>query len=191
MKIYLASRYSRHDEMRGVRDVLAAMGHEVTSRWIDCHTDVMGDHTASFTSEVLNASPELCAPLGEHDLDDLMAADLVASFTCGTGGKGGRHVEYGFALALGKDLVVVGPRENVFHTLIQVRHYPTWGAWVIDLQRQARMTDALRTASAAVLQVEPSCHPGCSRTDAHTPWDCDTAPALRPFTVLSGWRLGS
>lgn len=33
-RIYLAARYSRNDEMRGVRDVLTALGYEVTSRWI-------------------------------------------------------------------------------------------------------------------------------------------------------------
>lgn len=137
MKIYLASRYSRHDEMRGVRDVLHALGHEVTSRWIDCHTDVVGDYTASFTQEFLNASPELSAPLGQHDVDDLMAADTVISFTCGTGGKGGRHVEFGIALATGKHLIVVGPRENVFHTLPQVKHYPSWRFLVNDLAMRA------------------------------------------------------
>jgi hypothetical protein len=140
MKIYLASRYSRHDEMQGVRDVLEAVGHQVTSRWIDCHTDVTGDYTASFTPEFLAEHPADCAPLGQHDLDDLITADFVVSFTCGTGGKGGRHVEFGYALALGKRMAIVGPRENVFHTLPQVEHYLTWPAFVIALQQQAEVT---------------------------------------------------
>jgi hypothetical protein len=135
MKIYLASRYSRHSEMRGVRDVLQAVGHTVTSRWIDCHTDVVGDFTASFTQEFLNTSPELSAPLGQHDLDDLTRADAVISFT-GSGGKGGRHVEFGYALALGKRMIIIGPRENVFHTLPQVEHYTTWPQFVIALRRE-------------------------------------------------------
>ncbi len=133
--IYLASRYSRHDEMQGVRDVLEALGHTVTSRWIDCHTDVVGDFTASFTPEFLNANPDKCGPLGQHDLDDLTKADVVISFTCGTGGKGGRHVEFGYGLALGKRMIVVGPRENVFHTLPQVEHYHGWSHLAIATYR--------------------------------------------------------
>lgn len=132
-KIYLAARYSRNDEMRGVRDVLSGLGYSVTSRWIDLHPDVVGDFSSSFDSDTLNATPELCAPLGQHDLDDIDRADWVVNFTCGTGGKGGRHVELGYAHAKGKRLFIVGPRENVFHTLAGIEHYPTWRAFVISV----------------------------------------------------------
>lgn len=143
-KVYLAARYSRHDEMQGVRDVLAVLqGIETTSRWIVCHTDVVGDFTASFTVEFLNAHPEKCAPLGQHDVDDLRAADTVISFTSGGGGKGGRHVEFGMAAALGKRLIVIGPREHVFHTLAEVDWYPDWPRFVMALQ-------AARTEAAEV-----------------------------------------
>jgi len=61
------------------------------------------------------------------DLQDLHAADAVISFTsAGGGGKGGRHVEYGLAVGLGKRLVLVGPREHVFHVLPDVEWYPDW-----------------------------------------------------------------
>jgi hypothetical protein len=135
-KAYLAARYSRHDEMQGVRDVLSVLhGIEITSRWIDCHTDVVGDFTSSFTPEFLNASPELCAPLGRHDLDDIDRADTVISFTSSDGGKGGRHVELGYALALGKQTIVIGARENVFHTLDEIAWYPDWPHFVMAMQR--------------------------------------------------------
>lgn len=135
-KVYLAARYSRHDEMQGVRDVLsAAFGIEVTSRWIDCHTDVVGDFTSSFTPEFLAEHPEKCAPLGQHDIDDLLAADTCISFTSGGGGKGGRHVEFGVALALGLRLIVVGPREHIFHTLPQVEWFPNWPRLVMSLEQ--------------------------------------------------------
>lgn len=125
-KIYLAARYSRNAEMRGVRDVLSTLGFEVTSRWIDLHPDVVGDFSSSFGAAPLNEDPTRCAPLGQHDLDDIDRADWVVSFTCGTGGKGGRHAEFGYALAKGKRLFVVGPREHVFHTLPQVEVFATW-----------------------------------------------------------------
>lgn len=132
-KIYLAARYSRNEEMRGVRDVLSALGFEVTSRWIDLHPDVVGDFSSSFGAAPLNEDPARCAPLGQHDLDDIDRADWVVSLTCGTGGKGGRHAEFGYALAKEKRLFVVGPREHVFHTLPQVEVFATWyhfAAWV-------------------------------------------------------------
>ena len=135
MKIYLAARYSRNDEMRGVRDVLEAFGHEVTSRWIDQHG---GNLPESIVEEKLNAEPEACAEYALVDVEDLRAADVVVSFTSADGGgKGGRHVEYGLALGLGKRLVIVGPRENVFHTLPQVEWYPDWSRMVMAWTRKA------------------------------------------------------
>lgn len=120
MKIYLASRYSRNAEMRKMRDWLESIGHKVTSRWIDQHG---GTAPTSATHEVLNGDPTSVACYADYDLEDLDAADAVISFT-GGGGKGGRHAEFGYAVAHAKLLLVVGPREHVFHALSQVLHYP-------------------------------------------------------------------
>lgn len=130
MKIYLAARYSRNAEMRGVRDVLESLGHEVTSRWIECHA---GKYLTSFTPEVLNGDPEYCAAVGRHDVEDIESADMLISFTDASGGKGGRHWEHGYAAALGKRIAVVGPREHIFHTLPEVEHYPDWPRLVMAL----------------------------------------------------------
>lgn len=119
MRIYLAAAYPRLEEMRGVRDVLVALGHEVTSRWID-QPPGEGAGTAE-----LAADPAAYVKYAELDRADLEAAEVVISFT-GEGGRGGRHVEYGMAIAYGKRLVVVGPREHVFHTLPGVEWYPDW-----------------------------------------------------------------
>ena len=54
MKVYLAARYSRNAEMRGVRDVLQGLGYKVTSRWIDQHG---GNLLESIVAEKLNADP--------------------------------------------------------------------------------------------------------------------------------------
>jgi len=134
MKVYLASRYSRNAELRGYRDELEAMGHEVTARWIDLHagsTDYVSAEALailekSFTPEQLSATPDLCSAYAIADWSDLDRADCVVSFTCGSGGKGGRHVEFGIAVASGKRVMVVGPRENVFHTLPEVEHFEDW-----------------------------------------------------------------
>jgi nucleoside 2-deoxyribosyltransferase len=134
---YLAARYSRHPEMQAVRDVLQSLGHQVTSRWIDCHTAITGDHSKSFTPEILNERPDECAVVALHDLEDLVAADAIIFFSeGGAPGKGGRFVEWGYAYALGKRMILVGDRENVFHTLPWVEHYPNWPRLVMALGQE-------------------------------------------------------
>jgi hypothetical protein len=122
MKVYLAARYSRNAEMREVRDLLLGLGYEVTSRWIDQHGGMVLE---SIAAEKLNDSPGECRGYAEIDVADLVVADAVISFTSADGGgKGGRHIEFGMAHALGKRLIVVGPRENIFHTLPAVEVCP-------------------------------------------------------------------
>ena len=54
-----------------------------------------------------------------------MNSDCIMSFSStGDGsGRGGRHVEFGIAVAQGMYLIVVGRRENVFHHLPDVRQF--------------------------------------------------------------------
>lgn len=113
-RIYLCARYSRHVELAAYADELRALGYSVDCEWISgAHDD-----TDSAT----------CATI---DLSEVLSADTVISFTEGAGeiqgrGRGGRHVEFGIALAAGKQCVVVGHRENVFHHLPAVVFYPDW-----------------------------------------------------------------
>lgn len=112
-RIYLAARYSRHPEMRVHAAELEAMGYEVFAEWI------MGKHD--------DMSSEQAAMI---DLQQVKGSSIVISFTehPGSGGRnrGGRHAEFGAALALRKRCIVVGPRENVFHHHPAVDHFDTW-----------------------------------------------------------------
>jgi hypothetical protein len=136
MRIYLASRYSRAPQLREFRSKLEALGHTVTSRWIDggheLNRDSHGSAQAAHAERVRFA---------QEDFEDLLAAECVVSFTeepRKTTTRGGRHVEFGAALALGKRLVVVGWRENVFHCLPQVEFYATETEALAILERDAR-----------------------------------------------------
>jgi hypothetical protein len=56
-------------------------------------------------------------------------ADVVINFTeppRSKANRGGRHVEYGIALAKGLRVIVVGYRENIFHWLPMVEFCETW-----------------------------------------------------------------
>jgi len=130
VKLYLAARYSRNEEMRGYRDDLVRRGHVITSRWIDKHG---GDLSESVAAEKLNTQPGEVVKYAVADCEDLNEADVIISFTSKEGGgKGGRHIEFGLGLAMGKRTIVVGPRENIFHTLPVVEWYPNWGSFIRD-----------------------------------------------------------
>lgn len=104
MNLYLAARYGEQLEMRRWRDVLQAAGHVVTARWID------GKHDG--------LPPSQCA---QDDLEDIDAADVLIIWSPRHhfgNGRGGRHVEVGYAIGLGIPIILVGERENVFHHLI-------------------------------------------------------------------------
>jgi len=132
MKIYLAARYSRFPEMQTYARDLEALGHHITSRWI------LGNHDIRSHGESEAAS---WMPLwAQEDWNDLRNAECCISFTEAPGdipgrSRGGRHVEYGAALALGKQLIVVGYRENVFHWLPEATFVETWSECLKALKR--------------------------------------------------------
>lgn len=125
MKIYLASRYSRYQEMQEIRDILIAAGHAVTSRWIDGAHQINDDGWSD--EKKLKEYRRFAA----EDLEDLQKADLLLSFTEQPGPSsslGGRHVEFGLSLG-SKKSIIIGPRENVFHYLAQVDWFPDFDSF--------------------------------------------------------------
>jgi hypothetical protein len=132
MKVYLAARYSRHVEMQAYAADLRAHGHVVTSRWIEGNHDLpMGINQ--------DEAEAIGVRFAQEDWADLMEAGAVINFTEAPGApgrqRGGRHVEFGIALAMRKRLIIVGPRENVFHHLPGVEVAPNWPAALAMLGR--------------------------------------------------------
>lgn len=124
VKIYLAARFGRREECKSIRTQLQSMGYEVTSSWLDL------DYSARDSKEPTSAPPELRQQFAKQDIADILAADwfiMLSEEPDSTAGKrGGRHCEMGVALATGKRVVVIGPRENIFHFLPQVEVFPTF-----------------------------------------------------------------
>lgn len=112
MKVFLSSRYSRRVEMTTVADELAKAGHTVVSRWLATEWSNDGEGSSA-------APPEYREKYAVIDAEDVRACDTFVAFTepPNAGGRGGRHVEFGMAVALGKRLIVVGHYENIFHHL--------------------------------------------------------------------------
>lgn len=112
MKIYLASRYSTKEKMKEYAEDLRSTGIEVTSTWLE---EPHGAGTQ--LKEVRDA--ELTG-YAETDLVDVKRADWLVFFSVDPSipiARGGRHVEFGYALGLEKNILVVGPKENIFHYL--------------------------------------------------------------------------
>lgn len=131
-RIYLAARYSRRDELRGYAGLLAERGYQITARWLyGTHEIVDGRSVEAAHKDRIKFAIE--------DYNDVQIADTVISFTEPEGniqgrGRGGRHAEFGIALALKKRCVVIGFRENVFHSLPEVHFYETWEDFLKELE---------------------------------------------------------
>lgn len=143
MRIYLAARYSRRVELCGYREQLQRMGHEVPARWLDGQHQLSNEgNPIGDDGEALveSGSPEAAALRAKFALDDwqdVSAAEMVISFTeapRSNASRGGRHVEFGIALCNQAECVVIGHRENIFHSLPQVRFYPNWPAFMKEFQ---------------------------------------------------------
>lgn len=74
------------------------MGHMVTSRWLL-------EEGVSYQSAL-------------RDMREIREADLLIIDTVDVTERGGREWEIGYAQALGKPIVKVGPNRNVFHQFI-------------------------------------------------------------------------
>ena len=122
-KFYIASLFSEleltHDNALQIEDRL---GWECTSSWVEGKEDGMSRYDIS-----------------KMDLEDVQKADalVIISHPRSTPQPGGgRWVEFGYALALGKTCYVVGPYENVFCHGEGVKVYPTLNCMMSDLEVQ-------------------------------------------------------
>lgn len=121
MRIYLAARYVRKAELVHYAAVLRHLGHVCSPRWLYSEHDLPA-----------GAPPEAGLQFALEDWQDIQAADCVISFTEAPSpdtpgrARGGRHVEFGIAVALRKRVLVVGWRENVFHYLPVVEFHETF-----------------------------------------------------------------
>lgn len=135
LKVYLASRYSTKPQIEKYAAELRELGIEVTSTWLE--------ETHAPNSGMGDVSEKLLTQYGYKDLNDIDRAHILVFFavdpTIPTL-RGGRHVEFGYALRdaiEGRKLIlVVGPKENIFHTLAEIKHVDTWQEAVHFLLRK-------------------------------------------------------
>lgn len=103
---YFSAHSARAQELLAYREALRsnAPNSEVTSCWMER------------TGAQLSSPPENPNSLGRamENMGDIRRADVFVQFT-GPVGLGGRHVEYGYALAYGRRMVIIGDPEHMYH----------------------------------------------------------------------------
>lgn len=121
MKVYVAAPWPLREAARTLAEALSA--HEgilVTSRWVSVECE--------------NAAG------AQMDLEDVDEANTLVLYNPPewvNAGGGGRHTEFGYALAKGKRLIVYGKISNVFHELPQVITCLTYDTLLQTLNRMA------------------------------------------------------
>ena len=123
MKIYLAAMYSQKPLMEKYAKELRDLGFEVTASWLE-----ESHHPHSKMSDLTNNE---LVQYAIADLNDIDKSDILVFFSQDPETatvRGGRHVEVGYALAKNKAILVVGPAENIFHYLPNIRQVNSWAA---------------------------------------------------------------
>ena len=117
IRFYFATSYMERERIAEYATRVRALGYEVTSRWLGLQHDEVADRVEAAIEGIAAGDGEGFALT---DLIDIERADTIVCFTFPSQGgpsRGGRHFEAGWALRAGKDMIVVGPRENVFYDL--------------------------------------------------------------------------
>lgn len=131
-RVYIAARFSRRQEANWLANQLKVAGCEIASRWVlpDC------DHILA-TGLSAQAEDSERRRFAIEDIQDLKRANWLVSLQeePRSNGRGGRHVEFGYAVAAGIPITVTGPRETVFHHLPGLEHYETKEQFLADLWR--------------------------------------------------------
>jgi hypothetical protein len=167
VRIYLAARYPRREELCGYRSELEARGHQVTSRWLDGPAQVLPDGTAlgaQRESRFEADDPREAATralFARRDLADIDAAELLIAFTEDPAlpsppgaARGGRHADLGYATGRGMPVIVCGPRENLFCHLPQVTWFPGWAEF-LAAHDDGSLPALLLAANTARLELKP------------------------------------
>lgn len=125
----MAARFSMKPEIAEKAEELREMGIEITSRWLA--------ETAAPTAQLGDFDDPYLTQTAEVDVEDINEGEGLVFFSVPPTmpvARGGRHVEFGMALALKKAIYVVGPKENIFHYLPQVRVFATWEDFITYIQ---------------------------------------------------------
>src|SRR5208337_4968488 len=149
-RIYLAAPFEWIDRMKTYAEQLRTLGYEVTSRWLDEQNRGGETDLTEEDGSTQMDKKDLAIGYGIRDLRNIIACDTLVEFNPGRALiRNTRVAELGFALALGKQVIAIGPEnpkhrariDNGFVLLVEgtlpedlsaagikpVKHYDCWG----------------------------------------------------------------
>ena len=91
--------------MRAVAEKLKALGHTIMSDWIYGESEEIEFKKISKREQA------------RHDLLCIKLSDVLVYFSSCKRGRGGKDVEFGYALGSGIHIYIVGSHRHIFHTL--------------------------------------------------------------------------
>lgn len=118
-QFYLAGPFRDQGLMKQRRALMTLAGYNVVSSWID--EPATSDLAVSYYYQQSNAL---------KDWQEVKDCDVLVVFP---GSGAGHHTEFGIALQLDKQLVVVGKKNNIFHQLPEVVHFDTMDEFLDEL----------------------------------------------------------
>jgi nucleoside 2-deoxyribosyltransferase len=112
LKIYFAAPWSYGPELLPLKDMVQEQGHIITSSWLNIENSTVSKNAHEAADYAL------------QDLRDVDACDMLTLFNPSDHKQSpGRNIEFGYALARGKALAIVGERLGVFQYLPHIRYY--------------------------------------------------------------------
>jgi nucleoside 2-deoxyribosyltransferase len=121
IRVYLAAPYAMRPEALRVRRALKQSGIGCTSRWLEDEGTISDEWAQKDFADV--ARCDVFVLLNAQEWSDK--------------GTGGRHVEFGYACALRKPILLVGVRTNLFHQLVHYMATEQTPDIVVGVQRLA------------------------------------------------------
>ena len=142
MKIYTAATFSEQKRIRGHKERLIQLGHQVVATWLEeppVRPEGMSD-------EIFEKK------MAMKDLQEVASADCLILDVENPSKTAGKMVETGFALAKHKLVYVVGtpPQHAIFLTLADA-HFKTWDDLFAKLGEVKKTHDWVDMSKKAVL----------------------------------------
>ena len=125
MKFYLAAAFERKKEAQALATEIESQGHICVASWLKPGAEEelnREDETGGLALQRAKSDIMIKAEfikIAQVDYEDIQECEwfICLSETEDTtvSRRGGRHVEYGYADAWDKGIIIVGPKENIFH----------------------------------------------------------------------------
>ncbi len=131
MKFYIASKFKSRHRINVWNKRIESLGLANTCPWFLLDTDESADDDS-----LGGYNREEFAVMADRDLSGIREADIFILDTHDYSDTGGREVELGAAIILGKVIFLVGPIRNLFHMHPGIMSFKSWDGIITYIEIQ-------------------------------------------------------